>query len=217
MILLLTGTMYRGGSECGSEEVPANLPDKRQTAIEAREHCRLFEGFHGCYQEYVRVSFLFTKKLTPSTEIVPSSARSTSSVATPLPPQFGPLLSETVEHVKSVIARVMPVEKPLTALEEAMFEDDDGEEGALEREMLSQCALSVYLYGEPLLMSVIAMQTLRIHRPRVIIHGAVGMGQGYIGAAALHHLEGYHIQSLELGTLMSDSTRVSPRMNSWVE
>jgi ATPase family AAA domain-containing protein 2 len=33
------------------------------------------------------------------------------------------------------------------------------------------------------------------------------MGQGYIGAAALHHLEGYHVQSLELGSLMSDSTR----------
>jgi SpoVK/Ycf46/Vps4 family AAA+-type ATPase len=33
------------------------------------------------------------------------------------------------------------------------------------------------------------------------------MGQTYVGAAALHHLEGYHIQSLELGALMSDSTR----------
>jgi hypothetical protein len=66
-------------------------------------------------------------------------------VTTPLPPQFGPLLSEMVEHVKSVIARVMPVQKPLTALEEAMFEDDHGEEGALEREMLSQCAFSVFL------------------------------------------------------------------------
>jgi hypothetical protein len=52
------------------------------------------------------------------------------------------------------------------------------------------------------------MQTLRVYRPRVIIHGPVGMGQGYIGAATLHHLEGYHVQSLELGTLMSDSTRV---------
>jgi SpoVK/Ycf46/Vps4 family AAA+-type ATPase len=53
-----------------------------------------------------------------------------------------------------------------------------------------------------------AMQTLRVYRPRVIIHGPVGMGQGYIGAAALHHLEGYHVQSLELGSLLSDSTRV---------
>ena len=53
-----------------------------------------------------------------------------------------------------------------------------------------------------------AMQTLRVYRPRVVIHGLVGMGQGYIGAAALHHLEGFHVQSLELGTLMGDSTRV---------
>jgi hypothetical protein len=36
----------------------------------------------------------------------------------------------------------------------------------------------------------------------------IGMGQGYIGAATLHHLEIYHVQSLELGTLMSDLTRV---------
>lgn len=57
-----------------------------------------------------------------------------------------------------------------------------------------------------------AMQMLRIHRPRVVIHGPVGMGQAYVGAAALHHLEGYHIQSLELGTLLSDSTRVRERV-----
>lgn len=33
---------------------------------------------------------------------------------------------------------MLPVEKKLSALEEAEFEDDGGEEGALEREMLSQ-------------------------------------------------------------------------------
>ncbi|THU83079.1 AAA-domain-containing protein [Dendrothele bispora CBS 962.96] len=123
-------------------------------------------------------------------KLVPSSARSSSSAATPLPPQFVPLLSETVEKVKEMISRVLPLEKKLTALEEAEFEDYDGEEGALEREMTLQ-----------------SMETLRIHRPRLILHGPVGMGQGYVGAALLHHLEGYHIQSLELGTLMSDSTR----------
>ena len=45
------------------------------------------------------------------------------------------------------------------------------------------------------------MQSLRIYRPRVAIHGPIGMGQHYVGAAALHYLEGYHVQSLELGTL----------------
>ena len=52
------------------------------------------------------------------------------------------------------------------------------------------------------------METLRIYRPRVILHGPVRMGQTYVGPAVLHHLEGYHVQSLELGSLMSDSTRV---------
>src|SRR5687768_2473960 len=113
-------------------------------------------------------------------EIVPSSARSSTSAATNLPPQFEPVLSESLEQVKATIEKVMPIEKKLSALEEAEFEDEGGEEGALEREMLSQ-----------------SMQTLRVYRPRVVIHGPVGMGQGYIGAAALHHLEGYHIQSLE--------------------
>jgi len=55
----------------------------------------------------------------------------------------------------------------------------------------------------------LAMETLRIYRPRIVVHGPVGMGQNYIGTATLHHLEGYHVQNLDLGTLLSDSTRVS--------
>lgn len=53
------------------------------------------------------------------------------------------------------------------------------------------------------------METLRVHRPRVALCGPAGMGQAYIGAAALHHMEGTQVQSLDLATLMSDSTRVS--------
>ena len=33
------------------------------------------------------------------------------------------------------------------------------------------------------------------------------MGQSYVGAAILHHLEGFHVQSLDLATLVSDSGR----------
>ncbi|ESK87512.1 aaa family atpase [Moniliophthora roreri MCA 2997] len=123
-------------------------------------------------------------------KIVPSSARSSSTAAAPLPPQFVPLLSEPLEQVKKVIEKVLPMEKKLTALEEAEYEDYEGEEGALEREMTLQ-----------------SMEKLRIYRPRIVLHGPAGMGQGYVGAAVLHFLEGYHIQSLELGSLMGDSTR----------
>jgi hypothetical protein len=69
---------------------------------------------------------------------VPSSARSSASVASPLPTQLVPLLSETLDKVKAVIDKVMPVGKKRTALEEAEWEDE-GLEGGLERELMLQC------------------------------------------------------------------------------
>lgn len=41
----------------------------------------------------------------------------------------------------------------------------------------------------------------------MLICGEAGMGQGYVGAAVLHHLEGFHVQTLDLATLVSDSSR----------
>ncbi|KAF9231865.1 hypothetical protein BU15DRAFT_81913 [Melanogaster broomeanus] len=51
------------------------------------------------------------------------------------------------------------------------------------------------------------METLRVYRPRLVLHGDAGMGQGYIGATALHYLEGYRVRNPDLGVLMGDSTR----------
>jgi hypothetical protein len=141
-------------------------------------------------------------------ELVPSSARSSSSAASPLPQQFVPLLGDTLEKVKSTIDKVLPLEKKLSALEEAEFEDEGGEDGAFDREMFSQCTFDISLFLCALTYGLLAMQTLRVYRPRLLIHGSEGMGQNYVGAAALHHLEGYHVQTLELGTLLGDSTRV---------
>lgn len=53
------------------------------------------------------------------------------------------------------------------------------------------------------------MDTLRVYRPRIILCGPKGMGQGYIATALLHQLEGFHLQSLDLGSLLGDSSRVS--------
>ena len=73
-----------------------------------------------------------------SIELVPSSARSASSAATPLPSQLVPLLSPVLEVAKEVVGRVMPISEKRTALEEAEWEDDAGEEGAFDREMMLQ-------------------------------------------------------------------------------
>ncbi len=50
-----------------------------------------------------------------------------------------PLLRDALERIKEVVGKVLPVGKKRTALEEAEWEDGDNE-GALEREMLLQCA-----------------------------------------------------------------------------
>ena len=52
------------------------------------------------------------------------------------------------------------------------------------------------------------METLRVFRPRLLLYGPKDMGQQYVATAALHHLEGFHVQNLDLGTLLGDATRV---------
>lgn len=56
-----------------------------------------------------------------------------------------------------------------------------------------------------------AFETLRIYRPRMLIHGEPHMGQRLLGSALLHHLEGYHVQSLDIGNLLGNSDGVSTR------
>ncbi|GAA5838303.1 hypothetical protein JCM9279_003193 [Rhodotorula babjevae] len=119
--------------------------------------------------------------------LIPSTARSTSSSAAPIPPQLVPLLSTSFEHAKAALAKVLPEVKRISVLEEAEYVDDGS---GFEKEKLMQ-----------------AFEQLRVFRPRLVICGEPGMGQSYIGAAVLQHLEGFHVQTLDLATLVSDSSR----------
>ncbi|EXJ88161.1 hypothetical protein A1O1_05089 [Capronia coronata CBS 617.96] len=122
------------------------------------------------------------KKMTPSSE------RSTSSGASPLPPSVAPLLRRQLDTIEQIVAEVLPRKKRLTALEEAQYEDvADGH--SFGRERMHQ-----------------AFESARVFRPRLLIQGKVGMGQQYIAAALLHHFEGLHVQAFDLPTLLSDTT-----------
>ena len=120
-------------------------------------------------------------------KIVPSSERSTSSGASPLPEAIEPLLRKPLAEIKNVVSEVMPQKKQLSALQEAQFEDaaDGGDFG---RERMQQ-----------------AFEASRVFRPRLLIHGKIGMGQQYLAAALLNHFEGMHVQSFDLPTLLSDT------------
>ena len=61
--------------------------------------------------------------------IVPSSERSTSSGAAPLPPHIEPLLRQPLSEIKGVVSEMLPQTKSLTALEEAEFEDAEDDRG----------------------------------------------------------------------------------------
>ncbi|EEA22244.1 AAA family ATPase, putative [Talaromyces marneffei ATCC 18224] len=122
-------------------------------------------------------------------KIVPSSERSTSSGATPLPKSIEPLLRDRFVEIKHILANILPQSKRLTALEEAEFEEPQGGVSFKREQMLQE------------------FETSRIFRPRLLIRGLQGMGQQYLAGAVLHHFEGLHVQSFDLPTLLSDSTR----------
>lgn len=70
-------------------------------------------------------------------EIVPSSARSTASAAAPLPAHLLPLMSTSLAKLKSVVDNALPSKRNATALEEAEFEEDEGDSFA--KHSMLQC------------------------------------------------------------------------------
>ena len=123
------------------------------------------------------------------TKMVPSSERSTSSGASPLPQTIEPLLRQQLAEIRSLLSEILPHRKRLTALEEAQFEEP-AHSGNFRREQMQQ-----------------EFDRSRVFRPRILLRGNQGMGQQYVAAAVLHHFEGYHVQAFDLPTLLSDSSR----------
>ncbi|BAE65529.1 unnamed protein product [Aspergillus oryzae RIB40] len=122
-------------------------------------------------------------------KMVPSSERSTSSGASPLPKEVEPLLRHPLADIRALLSEILPQRKRLTALEEAQFEEPEGA-GSFQREQMQQ-----------------EFDRSRVFRPRMLLRGLMGMGQQYLAAAILHYFEGLHVQSFDLPTLLSDSTR----------
>ena len=122
-------------------------------------------------------------------KMVPSSERSASSGASPLPKSIEPLLRESLQGLEKLLAEILPQKKRLTALEEAEFEDAVDDAGIGMEKMQQEFERS------------------RVFRPRLLVRGLPGMGQQYLAGALLNHFEGLHVQSFDLPTLLSDSTR----------
>jgi len=126
-------------------------------------------------------------------KMIPSSERSTSSGAAPLPKGIEPLLRDQLKKIEAILDGLIPIKKKTTALQEAMYEQYEDEDQGFGRETLQQ-----------------EFEKSRVFRPRLLIGGEPGMGQTYLGGAILNHFEGLHVQSFDLPTIFSDSARVKP-------
>lgn len=124
-------------------------------------------------------------------KLIPSSERSATSGAKPLPSAVEPLLRAQFADAKRLLDDLLPRKKKTTALEEAMFEQYNDSDHGFAREAMQQ-----------------EFERSRVFRPRFLIYGTHGMGQAYISSAILHHFEGVHVQNFDLPALLADG-RVS--------
>lgn len=81
---------------------------------------------------------MLVDKLLSFLDMIPSSERSSSSGASPLPRHIEPLLSTQLELIKETLKSILPERKRLTVFEEALLEDDSGADGGFERERMMQ-------------------------------------------------------------------------------
>lgn len=124
-------------------------------------------------------------------KMVPSSERSASSGAAPLPKTVAPLLRDQLAAIEEILKTVLPIKPKITALEEAMYEPYEDSDHGFGRENLQQ-----------------DFDRSRVFRPRLLISGLPGMGQQYVSAAILHHFERVHVQHFDVATILGDG-RVS--------
>lgn len=125
-------------------------------------------------------------------KVVPSSERSASSGAAPLPKSIEPLLRDQVREITRHLDEIMPKKKKETALQAAQFEEDEDDDGGFAKEQMRR-----------------DFENTQINRPRFLISGEPEMGQSHIGPAILHHFEGFFVQSFDLPTIYGDSSSVS--------
>lgn len=143
-----------------------------------------------------KISIHATDFMISIKKMVPSSERSASSSAAPLPKAVVPLLRDQYLEIEEAVKAILPIKPKITALEEAMFEPYEDADHGFGRENLQQ-----------------EFDRSRVFRPRLLITGKSGMGQNYISAAILHHFERVHVQYLDLATILGDG-RVSAHTTS---
>lgn len=174
----------------GGADMRALCTEASLNAIQ-RTYPQIYSSTEKLVVDPSKISIHATDFMISIKKLIPSSERSATSGARPLPRSIEPLLRAQFAQAKRALDDLLPRKKRLTALEEAMYEQFDDADHGFGREQLQQ-----------------EFERSRVFRPRFIIYGTGGMGQGYLASALLHHFEGVHVQNFDLPSLLGDG-RVS--------
>lgn len=120
-------------------------------------------------------------------KIVPSSARTVVNGAAPLPKHIEPLLTDSLNQIMSKIKVILPKANSSTTLQRNT---------ATGQNIASFEAEAFMKY----------LGNTRLYRPRLMVLGRSGSGQAHIGAGILHDIEGTHVVTLDLSTLLTDAS-----------
>ncbi|KUI60091.1 hypothetical protein VP1G_07337 [Cytospora mali] len=170
----------------GGADLRALCTEAALNAIQ-RTYPQIYSSEEKLVVDPAKISIHATDFMISIKKMVPSSERSASSSAAPLPKAVVPLLRDQYKGIEEAVKAILPIKPKITALEEAMFEPYEDSDHGFGRENLQQ-----------------EFDRSRVFRPRLLITGQSGMGQNYISAAILHHFERVHVQYLDLATILGD-------------
>jgi len=192
------GTLAENSKGYGGADLRALCTEAALNAIQ-RTYPQIYSSKEKLIVDPERIDIHATDFLISMKRMIPSSERSAASAAAPLPKAVEPLLRTQLASILHVVNEILPRKKKITALEEAMYEPHEDADQGFGRENLSQ-----------------EFERTRIFRPRLLITGIPGMGHGYLASAIQHHLEGVHIQSFDLPSLLGDGrVRAGPLPLLW--
>lgn len=174
----------------GGADLRALCTEAALNAIQ-RTYPQIYSSEQKLVVDPAKISIHATDFMISIKKIVPSSQRSASSGAAPLPKSIAPLLQDQFADIQDLLKNILPIKPKITALEEAMFEPYEDSDHGFGRENMQQ-----------------DFDRSRIFRPRLLITGVPGMGQTYIAAAVLHYFERVHVQNFDLANILGDG-RVS--------
>lgn len=168
--------------------------------------------------------------LAAMSDVVPASHRSARTFARPLSPRLAPVLTEPLRNCLSMLRKVFPqglsseannllsdVSSPNHSPRDAKECSDrldelddiassDGNDELDVKAMRSQISNASCTRASGLATSFLR-HTLR---PRLLVCGEQGLGQGLLGAALLHYCEGCPVHAIDYPTLHSDLGARSP-------